>query len=59
MADKVYKMFYDTEKVIRSVAKPVENPSSPEMKKLLEEMVQYLKDSQDDEWAKNIKLELE
>lgn len=52
-------MFYDTEKVIRSVAKPVENPSSPEMKKLLEEMVQYLKDSQDDEWAKNIKLELE
>ena len=52
MSEKVYKMFYDTEKVIRSVAKPVENPSSPEMKKLLEEMVQYLKDSQDDEWAK-------
>uniref|UniRef100_A0A8C5IJJ4 Peptide deformylase n=1 Tax=Junco hyemalis TaxID=40217 RepID=A0A8C5IJJ4_JUNHY len=40
----VNEMFYDTEKVIRSVAKPVENPSSPEMKKLLEEMVQYLKD---------------
>ena len=36
MSEKVYKMFYDTEKVIRSVAKPVENPSSPEMKKLLE-----------------------
>lgn len=56
MSEKVYKMFYDTEKVIRSVAKPVENPSSPEMKKLLEEMVQYLKDSQDDEWARKHKV---
>lgn len=52
MADKVYKMFYDDQKVIRSIAEPVEDPASPEMKKLLVEMIQYLKDSQDDAWAK-------
>lgn len=52
MSDKVYKMSYDDEPVIRNVAKPVEDPSSPKMKALLEEMVQYLKNSQDDDWAK-------
>lgn len=52
MASKVFKMFYDDQNVIRSMAKEVEDPSSPEMKKLLEEMITYLKDSQDELWAK-------
>lgn len=56
MSSKVFKMFYDDQKVIRSVAKEVKDPSSPQMKKLLEEMVTYLKDSQDDLWAKEHKV---
>lgn len=52
MANKVFKMCYDDQSVIRQVAKPVEDPASPKMKKRLEEMVEYLKDSQDEAWAK-------
>lgn len=52
MSDKVFTMHYDDEKVIRTICDPVSDPSSEEMKGLLSEMVQYLKDSQDDRWAK-------
>ncbi len=52
MADRVFKMHYDDEPLIRERAKPVADPASPEMERLLREMVQYLKDSQIDSWAK-------
>lgn len=56
MAEKVFQMHYDDEKVIRTVCKPVENPSSPEMRQLLADMVEYLKNSQIPEWARKHKV---
>lgn len=52
MSDRVFQMHFDDEEVIRTVCTPVEDPASPEMKALLTEMVEYLKNSQDDRWAK-------
>ena len=52
MANKVFKMHFDDEGVIRTVCTPVKDPRSPEIAQLLKDMVQYLKDSQDDRWAK-------
>lgn len=52
MAERVFQMHYDDEPVIRSVCRPVEDPHSPEMEKLLKDMVEYLKNSQDEKWAK-------
>lgn len=51
MSEKVFKLHFDNEKVIRTVCAPVEHPDSPEMKELLTDMVEYLKNSQNDKWA--------
>ena len=56
MADKVFRMHYDDEAVIRTVCRPVEDPKDPEKIQLLKDMVQYLKDSQDDRWARRHKV---
>ncbi len=52
MADKVFQLHYDGEKVIRTVCAPVADPKDPQLIQLLKDMVQYLKDSQDDRWAR-------
>ncbi len=52
MADKVFKMHFDDEPVIRTICAPVADPTDPQLGRLVKEMVQYLKDSQDPAWAK-------
>lgn len=56
MSDKVFKMYYDDQKIIRTVCKPVLDPTSKEMDTLLREMVDYLKNSQNEAWAKKNKV---
>lgn len=51
MSEKVFKMYFDDQKVIRSICSPVTNVESKEMETLLKDMVTYLKNSQDDKWA--------
>ena len=48
---KLFKIYQDEDKVLREKCLPLELPLSKEEKKLIKDMVEYLKASQDDEFA--------
>jgi len=50
--NKVFKIFNDKQKILHEVCDPVEEPISDDIKNTLLDMITYLKNSQDEEYAK-------
>lgn len=51
MKKKLFKIYDDSHPILRKTCEKVELPLSDELSKLLKDMVEYLKNSQDDEFA--------
>lgn len=53
---KLFKIYLDTDKVLHEKAKPVAMPLSEERRKTILDMIQYLKDSQDEVLSEKYKI---